>query len=251
MFISTDFKKKYKEKAIGQSKALDACTIVKEAQTPLGCLYYNANVNAVYICDYKFNPALKERVRSVMPEKTSVSQDVKNTIVELLIHAKIVTLNKKGRPEQRYGLSNPPVFEWVPYLKIRARFSQSAQLCLSSRLFWHPQHLHHHLRKEEVWPLYELQKRFRAFKWWGLDHCSNCKGNSGQWPFCSIVTKRTNKQDVECSCHERILQNKFFLQKRCSRKQHNETDRVGGLAIVCGGVLGKKKIMAVLIFYYN
>ena len=49
MFISTDFKKKYKEKAIGQSKALDACAIVKEAQTPLGCLYYNANVNAVYI----------------------------------------------------------------------------------------------------------------------------------------------------------------------------------------------------------
>eukprot|EP00945_MAST-04E_sp_MAST-4E-sp1_P008630 g8630.t1 len=116
MFISTDFKKKYKEKAIGQSKALDACTIVKEAQTPLGCLYYNANVNAVYICDYKFNPALKERVRSVMPEKTSVSQDVKNTIVELLIHAKIVTLNKKGRPEQRHGLSNPPVFEWREYL---------------------------------------------------------------------------------------------------------------------------------------
>ena len=114
MFIATDFKNS-RERTLGESTALDAIDILKEGTNFIACLYFNANENASYVCDYNVPVAIKERVRKVLKQNKPVNKYVKDAIVELLIKGEIVRLNSKGRPQKTYGLNSPSVLYLQDY----------------------------------------------------------------------------------------------------------------------------------------
>ena len=161
MLISTDFKNSYQQISIGKSQALDAVEIVRESDRPIGCVFFDANSNTTYICDYDASPVLKERVRTVLETKVPVDSAVKNAIVEILVHEKIVRLNARGRPEKCHGLSNPPVTKFLNYLSAfngEKKVLTTSNQCLSAF-----QHFNDAVSKQEI---ARRKKALVAIEWY-------------------------------------------------------------------------------------